>query len=141
MTNVECRMTKQEPAQKRPHPGFAINSSFVIWFSSFPFYLIPNLIQLSQIGIPKPLALGVQLVLEPIESHDKLVGSGLQRAFGIEFAFAREIDDREQQIADLVLNCLLILRSDCVLHFIKFFSNLRDHVTHISPIEIDARNF
>ncbi len=67
-------------------------------------YLVPNRIQLSKIDITKPLALRLQLVLESIESCDKLVRSGLQRAFGIEFAFAREIDDCEQQIANLVLD-------------------------------------
>src|SRR6266508_5722191 len=84
----------------------------VIWPSSLLRHFldpVPNLIQLSQIRIPKPLALHLQLVLESIESRDKLVGSSLQRAFGIEFAFAREIDDCEQQIADLVLDRPLIL--------------------------------
>src|SRR4030095_222853 len=81
---------------------FAFSSSFVLRISSFLFNPVPNLIQLSQIGISKPFALRLQLVLEAIESRDKLVGSRLQRAFGIEFAFAREIHDRKQQIADLL---------------------------------------
>ena len=91
---------------------FAIRVFYVIRISSFLFNPVPNLIQLSQIGISKPLALRLQHVLEAIESRDKLVGSGLQRAFGIEFAFAREIDDCKQQIADLVLDRVFGRRGD-----------------------------
>ena len=43
--------------------------------SSFLLDPVPNLIRLSQIGIPEPLALCLHLVLESIESRDKLVSS------------------------------------------------------------------
>ena len=78
---------------------------------------VPNLVQLGQIDIPKPFALRLQLFLESIESRDKFVGSGLQRAFGVEFAFASEIDHCEQQVADLILDRLIDLRSDRPLSF------------------------
>jgi hypothetical protein len=38
--------------------------------------------------------------------------AGLQYVFGIEFAFAREIDRCEQQIANLVLDHLFAFRTD-----------------------------
>ena len=56
---------------------FAIRVFFVIRISSFLFNPVPNLIQLSQIGLSQPPALRLQLVFESIESRDKLVGSGL----------------------------------------------------------------
>src|SRR6266511_1161736 len=113
----------------------------VIWPSSLLRHFldpVPNLIQLSQIGIPKPLASHLQLVLESIESRDKLVGSGLQRAFGIEFAFAREIHDCEQQVADLIVNGRLILRSDRPLRYTKFFVHLCNHVADFGPVEMHS---
>ena len=120
-------------------------ASSLIRHSSFGFrhflYLLPNRIQLHQIDITKPLALRSQCILESIESRDEFVGSGLQRAFGIEFAFAREIDDCEKQIADLVFHRLSILRRDRLLRFAQFFFNLRDHLARFAPIEIDPRHF
>src|SRR6266496_485374 len=109
MLNNECRMSNDEGVSEMA----VIRASSLIRHSSFGsrHFLnpVPDLIQLSKIGIPEPLAARLQLVLESIESRDKLVGGGLQRGFGIEFAFPREIDHREQQIADLVLDRPLIL--------------------------------
>src|SRR6266496_2047042 len=69
-------------------------------------YLIPNRIQFGKIDITKPLTSRLQLVLQSVESCDKFVRSGLQRAFCVEFAFTRQVYDRKKQIADLVFDRL-----------------------------------
>lgn len=113
---------------------------------------VPDLIQLGKIDITKPFAMRMQLVLEPSEARDKLVRRGLQRALGIEFAFARQIDHGKQQIADLILDRLFafrtnpscggsILRGNRRLGFGDFFFDFRDHVAQFCPIEIDPGRF
>ena len=102
---------------------------------------VPNLIQRGKIDIAKPFALGKQLVLKSSEARDKLVRRGLQRALGIEFAFPRQIDHGEQQIADLILDRFSILRRNRRFRFGGFFFNFRDHVAQFCPIEINPGRF
>ena len=61
--------------------------------------------------------------------------------FRIEIAFAREIDDGEEQIADLVRNRAGIARRDGLFRFRQFLVNFRDDIGDFGPIKIDPRRF
>src|SRR4029077_9599526 len=105
MPNDKCRMTKQDPTS-----SYAIRASSFLRHWSFGFRhfdLVPDRIQLGEIDIAQLLTARPQFIFQQIESSDEFVRRRMQRGFGVEFAFARQIYDCEKQIANLVFDGFL----------------------------------
>ena len=66
---------------------------------------------------------------------------GRQDGFRVELVFARQIHDREKEIAHLVRDRLLVTADDRFLRFAQFFVHFRDHILEFAPIEIDPGRF
>src|SRR6478736_5120322 len=111
MSNFEWRKSETTgEAQRGP-------SSFVLRFLD----PIPNRVHLGKLNIPEPLASPSQLVFQLIESRDKFVRGALQRAFRVDFAFPRQINECEEHVANLVLDSRDIFGRDSLFRFAKFF--------------------
>jgi len=104
-------MTKQDRVLNGCHSTCIIPSSFVIRSFVIPFHLIPNRIQLGEIDITKLFASRLQLVLDSSEARDKLV-LAVCSALSHRVCICVPIDHGKQQVADLILDRLSILRGN-----------------------------
>src|SRR5438046_9198420 len=91
--------------------SFVIRASSLIRHSSFGLRhlnMVPNLIHFRKTEIAQFLPARFHFVFQLIESCHKFVRSALERAFRVNFAFPRQIDDCEEHVANLVLDSLAL---------------------------------
>src|SRR6185437_4299108 len=70
----------------------------------------------------------------------ELARGAAQRLFRVDAQVAREIDHREQQIAELVLDARLFgLALDLVAQLVELLVDLGEHRRRVLPVEADAR--
>src|SRR5260370_4184710 len=111
-------MTNAELRNKNATSSYAIRASSFLRHWSFGFRhfdLVPDLIQLGEIDIAQLLTARPQFFFQQIEPPDEFVRRRMQRGLRVEFAFARQINDCEKQIADLVFDGLLLFALDRIL--------------------------
>src|SRR6476659_8898404 len=103
MSNFEKRKSETTGEAQHSPSSFVLRHSLGICHSCFVILdPIPYRVHLGKLDIPKPLASPSQLVFQLIESRDKFVRGALQRAFCVDFAFPRQINDCEEHVANLV---------------------------------------
>src|SRR6266480_2196517 len=104
-------MTKEGLNDQSRNSARTAARSFGIWASSlirhWGFVIlntVPNLIHFRKTDIAQFFPTCFHFVFQLIESSHKFVRSALQRAFRVDFAFPRQIDDCEEHVANLVLD-------------------------------------
>ena len=74
------------------------------------FLRVPDFIQLGKFHVAQPLSLRAQFVFQRVEASHEFVRRSLQQSLRVQVTLARQIDDREKQIADLLRRFLLARR-------------------------------
>src|SRR5512143_1633664 len=97
--------------------------------------LIPLGIEFIETALTHRLALCSNAPLHGAEASLELEIGGAQRMLRIDAAVTREIDDREQQIPDLTLQCLAVATPQFILHFTQLFLHLGQHTLYFTPVE------
>ncbi len=98
---------------------------------------IPQRVHLGERGIRRLLARGRERILDRREPALEFQVCRAQRTLGIDIEVAREIDDREQQIADLARDFLLLSAIELVCDLVGFLANFRQHRLRVVPVEAD----
>src|SRR5690606_7666991 len=91
------------------------------------FGLVPQAVQLLQIGLGEHLAVLPQPGLDEAQAPLELLVATAQGGFRVHLEVAGQVDHGKQQVADLLANLLLITPTDGFAYFLQLFTDLVDN--------------
>ena len=105
---------------------------------SAAFGLVPQRVHLGERGVFERAALGRQRALDIAKAALEFGVGAAQRHFRIGVDMARQIDQREQQIAGLVREFVRVAAVERRLDLVGFLADLVQHRARIVPVEADG---